>query len=254
MSRHLRIVVEYDGTGLAGWQRQDNGPSVQQHLEEALARMLDHPVTVTGASRTDAGVHARGQVASFRTERTIPVDGLRKGLNASLPPAIAIVDAAEVDDDFHPRFSATGKHYRYTLWVRRDRSPRWHHRAWHRPRGLDLDRMRAAAAALIGEHDFASFRAAGCAAKTTRRRIDAIDLAAPGPDRVTIDVRGNAFLRHMVRVVAGTLVEVGEGRREVAEVAEILAARDRTRAGQTAPAHGLELMEVFYGPRARHPL
>src|SRR5690242_12090342 len=129
--RHIRLIVEYDGTALHGWQRQANAPTVQQHLEEALARMLQHPVTVVGASRTDAGVHACGQVASFRTERQIPLFGIRRGLNATLPEAIAIRDAAEVSDDFHPRFSASGKHYRYTLLARPDRSPRWRHRAWH---------------------------------------------------------------------------------------------------------------------------
>jgi tRNA pseudouridine38-40 synthase len=224
---------------------------VQQHLEEGLAQMLGHEVAVTGASRTDAGVHARAQVASFRTERTIPLHGIRRGMNAILPPQIAIVAAEDAPEDFHPRFSATGKHYRYSIFVRPDRSPRWRDRAWHRPQGVDVARMQAAAAALIGEHDFAAFRAAGCAAKTTRRRIDAVDVAATAsePDLVTVDVRGNAFLRHMVRIVTGTLVEVGEGRREIAEVAEILASCDRTRAGQTAPPHGLELLEVFYGAR-----
>jgi tRNA pseudouridine38-40 synthase len=151
-----------------------------------------------------------------------------------------------VPDDFHPRFSATGKHYRYTLLVRRDRSPFWRDRAWHRPQGVDVALMQEAAGALLGEHDFAAFRAAGCAARTTRRRVDRIAVARDG-DLVTLDVRGNAFLRHMVRIVTGTLVEVGEGRRPVAEVGEILGSRDRTRAGQTAPPQGLELLSVFYG-------
>lgn len=253
-ARHVRLIVEYDGTGLCGWQRQANGPTVQQHLEDALARLLDHPVAVTGASRTDAGVHARGQVASFRTDRATPLHGIRRGLNSLLPPAIAVRAADDVGDDFHPRFSATGKHYRYTLLNRPDRAPRWHLRAWHRQRPLDLDAMTAAAGALLGEHDFAAFRAAGCTARTTHRRIDRIEIARPAwePEVVVIDVRGNAFLRNMVRILAGTLVEVGEHRRPIAEVAEILASRDRTRAGQTAPAHGLELMEVSYdGTRPR---
>lgn len=208
--------------------------------------MLGHDVAVTGASRTDAGVHARAQIASFRTERTIPLHGIRRGMNSILPPAIAIVAADEVGEDFHPRFSATGKHYRYTILVRQDRSPFWRDRAWHRPQGVDIARMQAAAAALVGEHDFAAFRAAGCAARTTRRRIDTVAVAVSETDLVTVDVRGNAFLRHMVRIITGTLVEVGEGRREVAEVAEILASGDRTRAGQTAPPGGLALLEVFY--------
>jgi tRNA pseudouridine38-40 synthase len=249
--RHIRLVVEYDGTTLCGWQRQTNGPTVQQHLEEALARLLVHEVSVVGASRTDAGVHARGQVASFRTERAIPLHGIRRGLNSLLPPEISVRVADEVPDDFHPRFSATGKHYRYTILARPDRSPRWRERAWHVPEPLDLARMQAAAEPLLGEHDFAAFRAAGCTARTTRRRIDDVTIEADG-ERVRVDVRGNAFLRNMVRIVVGTLVEVGIGRREVAQVAEILASLDRTRAGITAPAHGLELMEVRYdGARPR---
>jgi tRNA pseudouridine38-40 synthase len=243
--RHIRIVVEYDGTSLSGWQRQSNAPTVQQHLETALASLLQHETAVTGASRTDAGVHARGQVASFRTERPIPLHGIRRGLNSLLPEAIAIVDAAEVGEDFHPRFSATGKHYRYTILNRADRSPRWLHRAWHVPDPLDLEAMRAGATHLLGEHDFSAFRAAGCTARTTTRRVDRIDVTRDD-DRVVVDVRGNAFLRQMVRIVVGTLVEVGSGRRDPAQVAEILASKERPRAGITAPAQGLELVEVRY--------
>ena len=244
--RHIRLVVEYDGTQLCGWQRQANGPTVQGHLEEALGKLLAHEAAVTGASRTDAGVHARGQVASFRTARTIPLHGIRRGLNSLLPRQIAVRDAAEVPDDFHPRFSATGKHYRYTILARPDRSPRWRDRAWHHPEPLSIEAMAAAAAPLLGEHDFAAFRAAGCTAATTTRRLDAIELSAPDPERLVLDVRGNAFLRNMVRILVGTLAEVGAGRRHPGQVAEILASRDRTRAGITAPPHGLELMEVRY--------
>lgn len=262
--RHIRLVVEYDGTELCGWQRQANGPTVQGHLEAALARLLGHDVAVVGASRTDAGVHARGQVASFRTERPIPLHGVRRGLNSLLPEAIAVASAGEAADDFHPRFSATGKHYRYLVATRDERSPRWRTRAWHHPGALDLAAMRQAAEALIGEHDFAAFRAAGCTARTTVRKIEQIAIAAtvepgdPGgseaaatsePWLVAVDVRGNAFLRNMVRILVGTLVEVGKGRRPIGQVTEILATRDRTRAGITAPAHGLELVSVSYDGR-----
>jgi tRNA pseudouridine38-40 synthase len=243
--RHIRLLIEYDGTTLHGWQRQLNGATVQQHLEEALAKLLTHAVQVTGASRTDAGVHARGQVASFRTERTIPLHGIRRGLNSMLPHSIAIREASEVGEAFHPRFSASGKHYRYTLLRARDRSPRWRDRAWHHPEHLDLAAMRAAAAAMIGAHDFAAFRAAGCSAKTTVRRLDRIELTE-ADDLLIIDVHGNAFLRNMVRIIVGTLADVGTGRLEPGQVAEILASRDRTRAGITAPGHGLELVEVRY--------
>jgi len=244
--RHIRLVVEYDGTELCGWQRQANGPTVQGHLEAALGTLLAHEATVIGASRTDAGVHARGQVASFRTARPIPLHGIRRGLNSLLPRQIAVREATEVPDDFHPRFSATGKHYRYTILARPDRSPRWRDRAWHHPEPLSIEAMAAAAAPLLGEHDFAAFRAAGCTAATTTRRVDAIELATPDPELLVVDVRGNAFLRNMVRILVGTLAEVGAGRCPPGQVAEILASRDRTRAGITAPAHGLELMEVRY--------
>ena len=244
--RHIRLVVEYDGSQLHGWQRQDNAPTVQQHLEEALGKLLTHETQVVGASRTDAGVHARGQVASFRSERDIPVHGVRRGLNSMLPDTIAIRDASEVTEDFHPRFSATGKHYRYTILTRNERSPRFRDRAWHHPDPLNVAAMQEGARALIGEHDFAAFRAAGCSAKTTVRRVDAIALTRLAPHLLDIDIRGNAFLRQMVRIIVGTLVEVGTGKRSPAQVAEILAGKDRTRAGVTAPPQGLELIEVRY--------
>ena len=244
--RHIRLVVEYDGTNLAGWQRQDNAPTVQQHLEEALAQLLQHETPVVGASRTDAGVHARGQIATFRTEKTIPLHGIRRGLNTLLPEAIAIRGADEVGEDFHARFSATGKHYRYTLLVRADRSPRWRFRAWHHPDELSLAAMQDAARHLVGEHDFSAFRAAGCTAKTALRRVDSVTITRPERDLLEVDVRGNAFLRHMVRILVGTLSEVGTGKRPASEVSEILASKDRTRAGITAPALGLELIAVHY--------
>lgn len=219
---------------------------MQEHLETALAKLLTHEAPVVGASRTDAGVHARGQVASFRTDRPIPLHGIRRGLNSLLPDTIAVRDASEVPEDFHPRFSATGKHYRYTILARPERSPRYRTYAWHHPEPLNLPAMEQAARALIGEHDFSAFRAAGCTAHTTMRRVDSIALTRVHPHLLEIDIRGNAFLRQMVRIIVGTLTEVGTGRRPPAQVAEILASKDRTKAGITAPAHGLELVEVRY--------
>jgi tRNA pseudouridine38-40 synthase len=244
--RTLKLVIEYDGTDLVGWQRQQNGPSVQQHLEDALAAMVRSEVAVIGASRTDAGVHARGQVAHFHTDATIPVHGFHRGLNSLLPPAIAVVGAEEVGAQFHARFSARGKHYRYDVLARPDRSPLLRHRSWHRVRPLDLEAMRAAARHLVGRHDFSAFRAAGCGARSPVRRVTGVAVARPAPDRVRIDVTGEAFLRNMVRIIAGTLVEVGEGRRPPDDVADVLASGDRTRAGQTAPPQGLTLVEVYY--------
>jgi tRNA pseudouridine38-40 synthase len=204
---------------------------------------------VTGASRTDAGVHALGQVACFSTIARIPSDGFRAGLNGLLPPPIAVVAARDVAPDFHPRFAARGKHYRYSLLTRSSRSPLLARTTWHRPgRRLDLEAMRAAVPHLLGEKDWSAFRAAGCTARTPHRRLDEIAIAEVAPYRIDIDVRGNAFLRNMVRILAGTLSEVGEGRIRPAQVAEIVDSRDRTRAGPTAPAHGLTLVEILYDP------
>jgi len=250
--RNIRLIVEYDGTGLSGWQRQDNAPTVQGYLEVALAPLVGHPTPVAGASRTDAGVHAMGQVARFRTDKPIPLHGIRRGCNGLLPRGIAVTAAEEAAEDFHPRFSATGKHYRYVLTARPDRSPRWSNWSWHRPRPLDVDAMRRAATAMVGAHDFAGFRAIDCTSKTTMRRVDEVAVTEPEPGLLAIDVRGNAFLRNMVRIMAGTLVDVGEGRIDPAQMPEIIASRDRVRAGQTAPPHGLTLMSVRYdGARVR---
>jgi tRNA pseudouridine38-40 synthase len=218
---------------------------VQQHLEDALATMVGAPTPVIGASRTDAGVHALGQVAHFETESTIPLHGFRQGLTSALPPQIAVIDAALAEPGFHARFSSRGKRYRYTLLNRRDPSPLLRNTAWWRPRPLDLDAMRAAAEPLLGEHDFSAFRAAGCTARTTNRLISRIDITRDG-DLVHLTVDGNAFLRHMVRILTGTLVEVAEARRDPTTVAALLASGDRTQAGQTAPPHGLTLVEVRY--------
>jgi tRNA pseudouridine38-40 synthase len=251
--RNVKLVLEYDGTDLCGWQRQKGDPSVQQHLEEALSEMLKTEVKVTGASRTDAGVHALGQVANFKTDSNIPLHGFRRGLNSSLPDSIAIVAAHEVGEEFHARFSARGKRYRYRILATSERAPLVRHRAWHRPRPLNLDAMRNAAPALLGEHDFSAFRATGCSANTPIRKVGRIDLNRDGQEIVLV-VEGNAFLRNMVRIIAGTLVGVGEGRFDSSELSEILASGDRTRAGQTAPAHGLTLVEVFYPPAEPAPI
>jgi tRNA pseudouridine38-40 synthase len=253
--RNIRLLLEYDGTDLSGWQRQDGSPTVQGHLEDALEKLILERTTTWGASRTDAGVHARGQVASFRTEKTLPVHSIRRGLNNFLPPSIAVLEATEMPDEFHPRFSCTGKEYRYLVLSRPDRSPRWRTRTWHRRARLDIEAMTEAASHLIGEHDFAAFRSKDCTAAHTMRRLDAVRISRPyeeTPDVIAIDVRGNAFLRNMVRIVAGTLVHVGDGRLTPAQVAEILASKDRVNAGATAPAHGLELVQVFY--EGRRPL
>ena len=242
--RTIKLIIEYDGTGYAGWQVQPNGLAVQQVMEEGLARLVKHPVKLFSSGRTDAGVHARGMVAAFRTETAIPVQAFRDGLNAFLPPDIAVRHAAEASADFDPRRDAKGKHYRYTILRAPCRAPLARLFAWHLRKPLDLERMRQAAALFVGEHDFASFRTSGCAAKTTVRRIDAVEVGQEG-EFIHVDVQGSGFLRNMVRIMVGTLVEVGSGRLAPERVRQCLE-EPGCSAGPTAPPHGLCLVEVYY--------
>ncbi|GFE59250.1 tRNA pseudouridine(38-40) synthase TruA [Geobacter sp. AOG1] len=243
--RNIKLIIEYDGTNYAGWQLQPNGVTIQQVLEEALATLLHEPVRLHGSGRTDAGVHARGMVACFTTEKTIPLRAFSDGLNTLLPQDVVVRQATEVTTDFHPRYAATGKLYRYTIHAGGRRSPLSRLYSWHLRGELDLDVMRRAAACLVGEHDFAALRGAGCAARTTVRRVDGVVIEKHG-ELVTIDVRGSGFLRHMVRNMVGTLVEVGQGRRAADSIPDLLAAGERSKAGITAPACGLCLVEVYY--------
>ncbi|HKA90028.1 MAG TPA: tRNA pseudouridine(38-40) synthase TruA [Haliangiales bacterium] len=245
MTRRIKLTVEYDGTDFEGWQRQaPPHRSVQEALERALADLLGEVCAVAGAGRTDAGVHARAQVASFVTASAIPAAGLMRALNAALPPDVAVRDAEDVDPAFDARRWARGKHYAYRIWNRPERSPLHRRVSWHVRRPLDLDAMRRAAAPLVGEHDFSAFRAAGCTAKSPVRNLRRLDIS--GEDLIVLDLEATAFLRHMVRNLAGTLVEVGLGARSADEIEAILAGRDRTRAGRTAPPHGLTLERVYY--------
>jgi tRNA pseudouridine38-40 synthase len=243
--RRIRLVVEYDGTDFAGWQRQRNGPSVQAALEDALGRMTGEAVVVTGAGRTDAGVHAMGQVAAFTTERAIPVVGFQRGLNALLPPSVSVVAAEEVPLAFDPRRHARGKLYRYRIWNAESRSPLEARTSWHVRAPLDEGAMREGARALVGEHDFVAFRAADCERRSTVRRIDRLDVDRAGP-LITVEIEATAFLKHMVRTIVGSLYDVGRGAHPPGWIGEVLEARDRRRAGPTAPPQGLMLVRVFY--------
>jgi len=242
--RNIKLIIEYDGTAYAGWQVQPNGVAVQEVMEGALAKLTGQPVRLLSSGRTDAGVHARGMVACFTTDRDLPLRAFSDGVNALLPPDIAVREAMDAPSDFHPRFAATGKRYRYTLHLGSRRSPLARLYAWHVKGTLDLERLAEAAGLFVGEHDFASFRTAGCAARTTVRRIDAVTLVREG-ELLHIDVTGSGFLRTMVRLIVGTLVAVGQGRLTPATVARCLA-EPGSPAGPTAPAHGLTLLEVFY--------
>jgi tRNA pseudouridine38-40 synthase len=244
--RTVKLVVEYDGTGLAGWQRQDNAVTVQQRLEEALEEQLSEPIKTVAAGRTDAGVHAEGQVASFRTASTMPLDGIHHGTNTRLPEAVAIRDAEEVAEDFHARKSALGKIYRYRILQRRCRSPLAERFCWRIAAPLDERRMVEAASHLVGRHDFSSFRNTGSVETGPVRTLRRLDIRRE-EDYLAMEFEADGFLYRMVRNLVGTLVQAGHGRVEPEEVGEILAARDRTLAGPAAPARGLCLVEVLYG-------
>lgn len=244
--RTIKLTIEYDGSDYVGWQRQPNGLSLQQVVEEALQQLLGSAVSLVSSGRTDAGVHALGMVAHFHTERDLPLQAFRDGVNRFLPATVAVQRAEEVSDDFHARFDAQGKWYRYSIYPAPVRSPLEARRAWWLRSPLNSAAMRQAAAAFVGRHDFAAFRTSGCAAKTTVREIFSVEMQMQGR-LLLVDVRGSGFLRNMVRMMVGTLVEIGQGKRPVEDVAALLDGRNAGGPAHTAPAHGLCLMEVWYG-------
>jgi len=242
----IKLIVEYEGTAYCGWQVQPNGPTVQAALEAAAQRMFGESTRMAAAGRTDAGVHALGQVVCFRLERAqVDVEEVRRGLDALTPDDIVVRDAAVVADDFDPRRSARRRTYVYRIWNEPAPSVFWRRWSWHERRRLDVEAMSSAAAALLGEHDFTSFRAADCDAENPVRRVYVSDLGA-NEGLITLTITATAFLRHMVRNIVGTLAEVGLGQRPGAEMSALLARRDRTLAGATAPAKGLCLVRVDY--------
>ena len=241
----LCLVIEYDGSNYGGWQVQPNAVTVQQRLEEALAQVVGEPVRLYSSGRTDAGVHSLGMCAHVDVNSLLALSAYREGVNRLLPDDIAVVQAVQVDDTFHARFSACGKWYQYRIHRSRIRSPLLHQRAWQLGCALDTDAMRAAAQLLEGEHDFAAFRSSSCASTTTVRTIFSVAIREHGR-MLLFDVRGSGFLKNMVRIIVGTLVDVGRARLSVADVAALLNDGERRRAGQTAPACGLYLMAVNY--------
>jgi len=247
-TRRLAVGIEYDGTRFAGWQQQPGHLTLQACVQNALSAVADHPVTVTAAGRTDAGVHACGQVAHFDTRARRPVRGWVLGANSHLPPDIAINWALEVESSFHARHTALGRTYRYCMLRRATRPALLRDRVCWIRSPLDAAAMHEGAQALVGEHDFSSFRAVECQSTTPVRHVDAIKVQSDGP-LVVIEISANAYLHHMVRNIAGALLMVGAGERPPSWIAEALAARDRTRAGITAPATGLYLWQVRY-PRS----
>jgi tRNA pseudouridine38-40 synthase len=241
----VKLTLEYDGTRYVGWQVQPNGPSIQAEVERALATLHGSPRRVIAAGRTDAGVHALGQVASFPEPSPLPLAAYVKGMNALLPGDVAVRSASLEPDTFDARRSARGKRYRYRIVNGPTRAPLSRLQSWQVFRPLDLAAMRAAAEPLVGRHDFAAFQAADCESAHAVREVRRLELLAER-DELAVVIEATAFVKHMVRNIVGTLVEVGLGRREVASIPALLGGRDRTRAGRTAPPQGLCLEEVFY--------
>jgi tRNA pseudouridine38-40 synthase len=243
----IALGIEYDGTAYNGWQRQQSGVGVQERVEQALSAVANEPVEAVCAGRTDTGVHASGQVVHFDTSAERSLRGWLLGANSNLPDDISVSWARQVDAGFHARYSATARHYQYLILNRLQRSALHRHRAWWVHEPLDAARMHAAGQALIGEHDYSAFRAAGCQASTPVRTITALEVSRH-EDWVTLAVTANAFLQHMVRNIAGTLVAIGRGDATPEWAEEVLRSRDRQRAGMAAPPHGLTLVAVSYPP------
>ncbi len=255
--RTIKLTIAYDGTNYVGWQVQPNGVAVQELVQRAVGSMTGEAASVIGASRTDSGVHALGQAAHFRTFSQIPIDKLEKGLNSLLPDDIAIIRAEEAAESFHANKDARGKVYLYRLLASCGASPLAVDRCWRMREALDIDSMREAARFLVGEHDFESFRAAGCTAGHAIRRIDRIDIDAvkrpdpifeggKGARLIEFTFEGAGFVRHMIRNIVGTLKYVGAGRLMPQDMEKILKARKREQAGRCAPACGLYLVRVDY--------
>lgn len=243
----IRLTVEYDGTNYAGWQRQTNGLSVQEVLEHAFEAASGETVRIHGAGRTDAGVHAMAQVAHLDTNCSIPPEKICYALNMQLPPDVRVKNSAQADDSFHARFDAKGKHYRYTINNAAHASAVYRHTTAHVRGVLDVAAMKEAAADILGTHDFAAFCASGSEVKDTVRTVSCLDITQE-PPFIRIDIKGSGFLYHMVRIIAGTLIEIGQKKRTPASMRDIIESKDRERAGVTAPAKGLMLMSVSYEP------
>lgn len=243
--KRVLLVVAYDGTNYCGWQIQPNGPTIEGELNRTLSELLGEEITVTGASRTDAGVHSCGNVAVFDTNARMPAEKISYALNQRLPEDIVVQSSKEVGPDFHPRHVKSKKTYEYRILNREFRDPNRRIDTYFYYRNLDVEAMRAAADHLVGEHDFKSFCSIKAQVETTVRRIYELTVDRHG-DIITIRLTGNGFLYNMVRIIAGTLIQVGSGERRPEEIPEILAACDREMAGPTAPAHGLTMMGIRF--------
>lgn len=244
--RNIKIIIEYEGTNYFGWQKQPKGPTIQETIENALENIAGERIFLSGSGRTDSGVHARGQVASFNTESKIKAAKLQMGLNSILPRDITIIDAQDVDKDFHAQFSAKSKLYTYNILNRTHPSALLRKRSWYVPQQLDIDQMKKAAEYLVGEHDFKAFAQSGAEVKTTIRTVLSVGIEQADKDILEFNIEATGFLKRMVRLAVGTLVQVGRGRITPLDFSEILDSGEKTKFVYAAPAHGLYLEEVRY--------
>lgn len=244
--RNIRLLIQYEGTRYQGWQRQESSENtIQGRLEKLLSQMCSEKVELQGSGRTDAGVHAMGQVANFHTNSALSTEEMLQYINTYLPQDIAVVQVTEAAERFHSRLNAAGKCYQYRVWNSSVPNVFLRRYALEYPQTLDIEAMRQAASGFLGEHDFKSFTSTKKGKKSTVRRIDSIDIVQEG-NLITFTFRGNGFLYHMVRILMGTLLEVGEGRRTAASIPELIAAKSREEAGPLVPSKGLMLKEVYY--------
>jgi len=244
--RTIKLIIQFDGTRYHGWQTQARDRTVQKTIQDALARILNRPVKLHGAGRTDAGVHALGQAAHFATDSNMDLQRLKKGVNSILPEDIVVQRIEEADADFHARYSARSRLYQYFIWNCAERSPFYSAYAWQQPQHLDLAAMRAAARTLVGVHDFSAFQGADTKEVQPVREVKAVRLKKIKKHLIVFEIEANAFLKHMVRSIVGTLVAVGNGSMAAEDFESILKKRDRSAAGMTAPSRGLFLKEVRY--------
>lgn len=245
MKRNIQILLEYDGSHYHGWQRQKNALSVQECVEKAIQKITKETNSIIGSSRTDSGVHARGQSANFYTGSKIPTERIPYAINSHLPQDIRVYKAIDRPMDFHSRYDAEGKKYTYLVLNNTFSSALEYHRVWHVPQNLNIGHMQRANEFFIGTHDFSAFRSAGSAVKTSTRTITSSKLVVKDA-KIMLEIEGTGFLYNMVRIIMGTLIEVGRGKIHYNKIPKIIESRDRNRAGVTAPAQGLCLEKVYY--------
>jgi len=244
--RNIKLLIQFDGTEFSGWQLQASDRTVQGVLEEALKGLTGHAIRLYSCSRTDAGVHAIEMAVNFKMETSLPLVAFHYGLNSLLPPDLQVVGAYEMPDCFNARFSSLGKTYVYRIQTGDTRMPLERRHAWHIRGELDVAAMQRAAAAMVGRHDFSAFRSAQCDANNPVRTVDMLTVEKGADGLIQITIKARAYLRNMVRIIAGTLVEVGRGKRDVDWILELFENRDRTKGGMTAPPQGLFLKKVHY--------